>query len=176
MKHLGLKPKLSEAEYLSGHDSSAPLSARFLGRESIKANRKLKSNKSFTLIELIFEITVLGLLVIPTAILLVQLALSIIQTDTNSTATALAIQQAEKAMWNYSFANVGNADTGGNFIAFLAPYQRYSYQVEVRCVEAGNLDSPVVCPGTNSYKIIRVFVANSSMPNFVEINILLSKL
>ena len=143
---------------------------------NIKANRKLKSNKSFTLIELIFEILILGLLVIPTAILLVQLALSIIQTDTNSTATALAIQQAEKAMWNYSFTNVGNADTGGNYIAFPAPYQRYSYRVDVGCVGAANLDSPGSCEVNKIYKRIWVFVANSSMPNPVEIDILLSKL
>jgi thiamine-phosphate pyrophosphorylase len=36
MKLLGLKPEVSEAEYLSGHNLSVPLRARFLGRESIK--------------------------------------------------------------------------------------------------------------------------------------------
>jgi len=91
--------------------------------------RKLKNKKGFTLIELIFEILVLSLLIIPTAVLLVQLTLDIVQTETNAIATSLGVELTESIMWNYGFSNVA-----GGSGTFSSPYQSYSYTVTVQCV------------------------------------------
>jgi len=137
----------------------------------IGASKKLKNKRSFTLVELIFEILVLSLVVIPTAILLVQLTLDIVQTETNATATALAVQVAETMMWNYTFSNV----SGGSG-TFASPYQKYSYAVTAACVEGANLDLPVGCPGTDSYKRVKISVSNAALPNPVDIYVLFSNI
>jgi type II secretory pathway pseudopilin PulG len=130
---------------------------------------KLKSKKSFTLVELIFEILVLALVVIPTAVLLVQLTLDIVQTETNATATALGVQTAESVMWNYTFNNI---PTVSNFTHFTNPvgcttchYDEYSYTVGWQWVAAANLDTPVATPPTTDYKKVTITVRHAGIPD-----------
>lgn len=136
----------------------------------LAAPAKLKNKKSFTLIELIFEIVVIAIIIIPSAILLVEFSLSIIQTENYTTATALSVQKAEQIMWNYSFSNV---PTIGNFTPFVNPpgcttchYDEYSYTVGWQYVTAADLDTPAAVPPTD-YKKVTITVRNARIPDVI---------
>ena len=129
---------------------------RFL---KIKTPKQLKDKKSFTLVEFIFAIVFTAIVITPIVIFLIEFTINTTETETNSVATALAVQKAEEALCNYNFINVA-AGAG----SFAAPNQSYSYNVRVDCVEQANLDVAVVCPGTNSYKKVTARVSHAGIP------------
>jgi len=133
---------------------------------------KLRSKKSFTLVELIFEIIVLSILVIPTAILLVQLTLDITETETNSIATALCVQKSEDILRGYTFATVDLVTLNG---AFPTPYTSYSFNITVNCVNQDNLNATEACASTSNYKRAIVSVSQTGIPNPVVANLLFTK-
>lgn len=124
-------------------------------------SRPAKSKKSFTLIELIFEIIILALVVISTAALLGQLSSSVVMTEINTVATALTTQKAEEMFWNKDFDTVAD-ETG----VFLAPYQEYSYTIDVQNVSAAN-PNVVVAASSSDYKRATLSVIHASIPDVV---------
>ena len=121
--------------------------------------KRPRNNKGFTLIELVFEITVLSLLIIPTVLLLGQLSLTVVQTEANSIATALCVQKAEEVLWSYDYSTV--SASSGNF---NAPYSDYSYTVTIDYVDAAN---PAATVASSNYKRATVTVSHSSIPDVV---------
>jgi competence protein ComGC len=117
----------------------------------------------FTLVELIFEIFVLSVLIIPTALLLGHLSLNVSDTETNSTASLLCIQKAEELLWNYDFDTIENALVA-NPVSFGPPYENYFYKVERQYVDSVNPDTAVVI---SSYKKISLTVSHSGIPDVV---------
>ena len=124
----------------------------------LKIPEFLENKRGFTLVELIFEIFVLSILIIPTVVLLGQLSLNVIQTEANSTASALSVQKAEEIMWLYNYTTVG-AGSG----VFPAPYQSYSYNVGVGCVNLANPDVILPCPG--DFKKVDITVSGGNAPS-----------
>jgi len=123
----------------------------------IKSPRLIKNKKGFTLIELIFEIFVLSILIIPTVLLLGQLSLNIIQTEANSIASDLDVQKAEEIMGldNYTTVTAGNGVFPSN--------QNYSYAIGVQCVSIANPDIGVPCE--SDFKKVTITVSSSNAPS-----------
>jgi len=117
--------------------------------------------KAITLVQLIVEITVLAVLIIPTALLLGELSSNAVKTEANSIATSLCVQKTEETLANYDFDTV-TAGSGN----FNSPYEDYAYQISVQYVdgENGNLDSVVSLSG---YKKVTITVSHSSIPDVV---------
>lgn len=115
--------------------------------------------KSFTLIQLVVEIVVLAVLIIPTALFLGELSANAAKTEANSIATSLSVQKAEETLANYNFDTV--VGSSGNF---SSPYQDYAYQVDVQYVdgENGNLDTGVA---SSEYKKVTIAVSHSKIPD-----------
>ena len=129
--------------------------------------RKIKSKKGFTLIELIFEIIVLMVLIIPTVIVLTQLSINVIETEINSTATDLCIDKAEELLISFTYATIGNS--AGNF---PVPFQSYSYIVTTQYVDATNPDTVVVWAGPPApepeYKRATISVSHAGINDVVS--------
>ena len=121
----------------------------------------MKKRKSFTLIELIFEIIILALVVLSTAMLLGQLSTNVVETELNTVATALNSQKAEEILWNDTFDTI-TTEAG----VFLAPYQEYSYAIVVQNVSAADPDI-VVAPSSTDYKRATLSVSHASIPDVV---------
>jgi len=125
-----------------------------------KSARSSKMHKSFTLAELIFEIAVITLLIIPIVMLLGQLSMNVVDTEVNSTASLLSIQKSEELLANYDFDTI-SADSG----SFAAPYNDYSYQITVQCVNSENLDLAADCG--QGYKKATLTVSHGAIPDIV---------
>ncbi len=79
--------------------------------------------KSFTLIQLVVEIVVLAVLIIPTALFLGELSANAAKTEANSIATSLSVQKAEEILASYDFDTV--VGSSGNF---GSPYEDSEYK------------------------------------------------
>ena len=123
-----------------------------------------KEKKGFTLVELIFTIVIIGLVVFPTVVLLIQLTLSIVQTETNSIATSLAVQKAEEVLAKYDFNTVvASSGTCDDPADPAHKYLDYAYAITVGCFE-----------DCNSYKQVTISVSHAGIPP-VNFYVLLSK-
>ena len=122
--------------------------------------KNFKQRKAFTLAELIFEITVLALLIAPTVLLLGQLTINVIEAETNSVASLLSVETAEELLKDYDFDSI-SADSGN----FLAPYQDYSYQITTQCVNSEDLDAAAAC--TSGYKKVTLTVSHNAISDMV---------
>lgn len=119
----------------------------------------LKPKKAFTLVELIFEIAILALVVLSTAMLLGQLSLNVIETETNSLATALGIEKSEEMLSNYRQNGFG-AVVSVPATLFPAPFQDYSYTIDVQNVVSNPLQPGIID------KQVTITVSN---PNIVDV-------
>lgn len=108
----------------------------------------MQKQKGFTLVELIFTIATIGLVVFPIVVLLIQLTLNIVQTETNSIATSLGVQKAEDVLARYDFNSVAESSDTCD-----APYHDYAYAITVGCFE-----------DCNSYKQVRINISHAGIP------------
>ena len=137
----------------------------------LKIPKRLKGKKGFTLVELIFEILVLSLLIIPTALLLGNLTLNVVETDTNSMATSLCVQKAEEVLGLLTYDSVVGGS--GTFATEGEGYPDYSYTVSVLpCVDDPYLNQPSA--GTCAFKKATVKVSHTGIAD-VETSLLFTK-
>ncbi len=139
-----------------------------------KIMKAKKAVAGFTLIELIFEIFVLAVLIIPTVIVLGQFCLNVVETETNTIATDLCIYKTEELLsaYNYVTLPVGHPVFSGNFSYVSPGCASYSYTVVVQYVDANNPDTVVAWTGPPApepqYKRAKITVSRTGIPDVVS--------
>ena len=123
----------------------------------------IRNKRSFTLIEVVLTMAILGICLTPLCIMIVNVVQKNVLSQVQATAVSLAQGEMEKVT-NLRFSNV-NCEASS---AFSNPFSAYSKQVFVDYVFAGALDAsvgqPSLCasPGgtATDYKKVRVVISH----------------
>jgi hypothetical protein len=124
----------------------------------------MKVRKGFSLVSLIFEITVLTVIVLAVVILLGEITITVVESETNTQATDLCISLAEDVFWNYDFDSIPTGS--GTFV----DYPAYAYSITENFVTEADLDTVT---GSSEYKRVRVTVSHADIPD-VEVTLLIT--
>jgi len=122
------------------------------------------AHKGFTLIELIISTVVLGLCVIPIALIHQEAMHGSYQTKVLTVATALAEEKMEETLI-LGFSGVASVAS----TSFASPFDDYSYQVTVHYVNGSDMDTSVD-PTVTTYRNIEVQVSHSLIDQAVVLN------
>jgi prepilin-type N-terminal cleavage/methylation domain-containing protein len=122
-------------------------------------------NKSFTLIELVIVMVVIAIASAGLAVSMNQVLKNIRVSEAMSTATALALSEAERVK-ALTFANIVDQNRGAP-ISYGGNFGAYSWQVRVDPIDTvqPNLGTD---PTMANYKVVEVRVHNSAI-NYVSI-------
>lgn len=136
---------------------------------------RLKQRKAFSIIETVIVIIIMGIVLTPFSILV----LNVLQQNVRSQAWATAVSLAEGEMervaslrFSDQAASPGSGVNCEPLTAFSAPFSAYSHKVDVFYVNANSLNTsvgqPSNCPGSGTatdYKRVEITVTNSIAGN-----------
>ena len=117
------------------------------------------TKKGFTLVELIMVIAIGAIILVPTALVVVESLRSTFLPEYYTIASSLLEDRVEWVT-NLRFAEVVNSGP----TSFSGNFSGYSYQVTVNYVQPADLNTPVD-PTATDYKRVQVAILHSGFPD-----------
>jgi len=114
----------------------------------------MRRTRGFTLVEAVITIAIMGVVLAPFSVLVVNVMRQNAYSQVQATAVALGEGEIE-ALTAARFSLLTDVAA----TAFAAPFGNYTHEVVVDYVNSNDLNTPVV--GPTDYKRIKVIIANS---------------
>jgi prepilin-type N-terminal cleavage/methylation domain-containing protein len=122
----------------------------------------MKTNKGFTLVELVISIVIISICVLSIALMYQEALRGSFNAKVITVATALAEEKMEEIL-RLGYLGVGNVGQTN----FSSPFSDYSFKITVHYVQATDLNNPVD-PTVTEYKNVEVKVMHSNIATTIN--------